>query len=120
MAGELGVTLARRLVELGSLRETDTDFLLTEQGAATLDAIGVDIERARRQRRTFARRCLDWSEHSPHLAGALGAALATRMLELTWVRRYPEGRALIVTPTGREALANAFSLSLPAFDDGDN
>ena len=37
-------------------------------------ALGVDLELAQRQRRAFARQCLDWSERKVHLAGALGAA----------------------------------------------
>jgi hypothetical protein len=30
---------------------------------------------------------MDWSEQRHHLAGALGAALTTRLLDLGWIRR---------------------------------
>jgi hypothetical protein len=39
--------------------------------------IGVDSQYCRRARRHFARPCLDWSERRPHLAGALGAGIAS-------------------------------------------
>ena len=52
-------------------------------------------------RRPLTRRCVDWTERRPHLAGALGAAVATRALELGWVARVPADRAL--TDGGRRA-----------------
>src|SRR6266705_1162924 len=49
-------------------------------------------------RRVFARPCLDWSERRRHLAGALGAALASTLLERRWVERRDGNRSLEVTP----------------------
>jgi hypothetical protein len=43
----------------------------------------------------LARRCIDWTDRRPHLAGALPAALTTRFLELGWLRHGP-GRSLRV------------------------
>lgn len=45
--------------------------------------------------------CLDWSHGTVHLAGVLGAALFTALLDNGWVRRRPGGRALQITEPGR-------------------
>ena len=55
-------------------------FELTDDGEAFLEDLGVDVAGARARKRVFARACLDWSERRPHLAGALGAALADAAL----------------------------------------
>lgn len=74
--------------------------------------LGVDCNAVRAGRRSFARACLDWSERRPHLAGALGAALATRLFELGWIERIAGTRALAVTPAGRRALRRLLDLQL--------
>ncbi len=51
-------------------------------------------------RRRFAYGCMDWSERRPHLAGALGAALAERCLALGWLARQKHSRALTLTDAG--------------------
>ncbi|MGH7400559.1 MAG: hypothetical protein ACRELW_23805, partial [Candidatus Rokuibacteriota bacterium] len=80
------------------------DFVLTGAGERFLRRLGVAIDETRGQRRVFARRCLDWSERRPHLAGALGAAVARRALDLRWVRAVPDERTLVLTDKGRGAL----------------
>jgi hypothetical protein len=63
-------------------------------------------------RRTYARPCLDWSERRPHLAGALGAAVADTLLEREWVTRVPKTRALRVTEAGRDGLRDALGVEV--------
>jgi len=86
---------------------------LTEAGAACLSGFGVDVAALRRQRRRFAAACLDWTQRRPHLNGALGAAVTTRLLELGWLERGRRRRAILVTPAGREGLAATFGWCLP-------
>ena len=43
----------------------------------------------RHGRRTFCRPCIDWSERRPHLAGALGAALAEPLFRARLDRAHP-------------------------------
>jgi DNA-binding transcriptional ArsR family regulator len=114
VAGALGVGLARALVGAGALVEDDANFRLTPHGEAQLTSFGIDVEEARRKRRYFARTCLDWSERQPHLAGALGAALADRLFALGWIEREPEGRALHITAAGVTGLRKGFGLDLQA------
>jgi DNA-binding transcriptional ArsR family regulator len=104
LAGRLGVGVTDALVARDVLRPRDGSFELSEAGAVFLTEIGVDVDGARARKRVFARSCLDWSERRPHLAGALGAALADAALGQGWVRRRPNDRALDVTPAGAKAL----------------
>src|SRR5579884_2698596 len=55
----------------------------------------------------FAIPCLDWSERRYHLAGALGAALMERLLQLRWIERFATGRAVRLTESGQEGITRA-------------
>ena len=105
LAGRLGVGLTDALVANGALVRGDSAFTLTATGERLLDGLGVDVAAARAQRRSFARSCLDWSERRPHLAGSLGAAVATTLLDRRWLVRRPADRGLTVTAEGRAGLA---------------
>ena len=76
LAGELGVAVTDALVERGVLEQADASFRVTASGASWLDKLGIDIAALEQQQRSFARACLDWTERRPHVAGAVGAALA--------------------------------------------
>lgn len=112
LAGELGVGLTEALERQGALETTDCGYALTRSGTRRLSDLGVDLTSARLGRRAFTRQCLDWTVRRPHLAGALGAALAARFFELEWVSRRPGSRALMVTPTGASELRARFGLVL--------
>jgi hypothetical protein len=64
-------------------------------------ALGVDLGELQAQRRPEVRGCLDWSERELHVAGALGAALATRFFELGWIRRRDGNRSVEVVDERR-------------------
>jgi DNA-binding transcriptional ArsR family regulator len=113
LAGRLGVAVTEALVDRGALVPRDACYDVTRAGEEQLRRLGVDVAAARARRRSFARACLDWSERRPHLAGALGAALAEALLARDWLRRRPNDRGLIVTPTGREGLATALGVETP-------
>jgi hypothetical protein len=69
------------------------------------------VEAARALRR--ARRHLPrLSERRDHLGGALGAALAERLVDLGWIARKRNSRAVSVTEAGRRKLAEEFRLEL--------
>jgi DNA-binding transcriptional ArsR family regulator len=46
------------------------------------------------------RGCLDWTEGAPHLAGRLGSAILSALLEQKWLLRRPKDRALKFTDAG--------------------
>jgi DNA-binding transcriptional ArsR family regulator len=105
IAGRLGVGLTEALVVRGALFVGDNAYDVTGPGERQLAELGVDVDAARERRRSFARACLDWSERRPHLAGALGAALADALLARAWVLRRPADRGLQITAVGGHELA---------------
>ncbi|MGY2052678.1 ArsR/SmtB family transcription factor [Methylobacterium sp. JK268] len=112
LAGRLGVAIADALVAREVIVLGDEAGEVTESGRAWLAAFGVAPEPAGRVRRLFCRPCLDWSERRPHLAGVLGAALCRRCLDLGWIRRARDSRAVTVTPEGRRGFSAAFGLPM--------
>jgi len=93
---------------------TDDGGVVTRAGAKQLSDFGIKLEAVEQGRRTFCRPCLDWSERRPHLAGALGAALADRCFELGWIARLRDSRALRISAKGERGFAEVFGISLTA------
>ena len=56
--------------------------------------------------------CLDWSERRWHIAGAVGAALCKRCIDLHWIERGENTRALTITAKGRRGFAESLGVSL--------
>ncbi len=79
-------------------------------GVALADALVALLEVVPRQAEVAARRCIDWTERRPHVAGPVGTGLATLALDRGWVRRRRGTRALAVTPLGRTHLHKVFNL----------
>jgi hypothetical protein len=71
-----------------------------------MDALHIDIATLAQRRRSVARRCLDWKERKPHVAGALGAAILETFLAKRWVAKTPDSRALRITSRGAAGLAS--------------
>jgi DNA-binding transcriptional ArsR family regulator len=112
LAGRLGVTLTDALERQRIIDPHQSGWDLTPRGERELEQLGLDVGALRAERRAFVRPCLDWTERRPHLAGALGAALASRFFDLAWIRRLPGSRALRLTPQGEAELLERFALHL--------
>jgi DNA-binding transcriptional ArsR family regulator len=112
LAGRAGVDLLGALVDGGHLDaagggypEAGPDaYLVSAHGEVTLKELGVDLDALRRGRRRFAPACLDWTERTPHLGGALGAGITVALIERGWFARGPMRRVIKVTDQGREGL----------------
>jgi DNA-binding transcriptional ArsR family regulator len=101
MAGRIAVTLTERLEEERILAAAGQgDYRVTGRGCEWFAELGIVIADLRSNRRAFARRCLDWTERRPHLAGAVGSALLNHFLQDGWVARIGESRVLRVTHKG--------------------
>jgi DNA-binding transcriptional ArsR family regulator len=111
LAGRLGVCLTRALLDRGAIRLAGAEFNVTPVGERLLHELGVDLPQVRARRRAFAAACLDWSEREPHIAGALGAALLTRLFDFGWIKRMPASRAVEVTFAGRRGLHQMFGIA---------
>ena len=101
LAGGLGVALADALRRRQIIARRNGSLVLGRSARTGLRALGIELEALRQGRRPVLRACLDWSERRPHVAGALGAALAGRFLELGWIERRAANRSVAVTPAGR-------------------
>jgi hypothetical protein len=124
LAGVLGVSITKALIEqealvagdgVGAMMpgtrgrasiRSDQQWQLGQNASAIFGALGVDladVERLR-TRRPLLRACLDWTEQEPHVAGSLGAALASSLFAQGWITRQPTGRAIELTASGRRML----------------
>ena len=108
LAGELGIGITEALVRQGILRKEADAFAVTKRGGDWFAELGIDLDAARALRRKFAASCLDWTERRDHLGGALGAALAERLVDLGWITRKRNSRAVTVTDAGRRKLGEQF------------
>jgi DNA-binding transcriptional ArsR family regulator len=114
IAGRLGVGLADALTDRKLVVLTDDGGMVTRAGERFLGHLGVSLDAAKDGRRTFCRPCLDWSERRPHLAGALGAALAGVCFDRGWIERIRDSRALKISAKGERGFMDAFGISLKA------
>ncbi len=111
LAGQLAVGIADALAAQSRVVLTADGGEVTEAGREFLREFGADAASAPGSKRVFCRPCLDWSERRPHIAGRLGAALCARCLDLGWIVRQRDTRAVAITPAGREGFARSFGVS---------
>ncbi len=90
LAGPLGVAVFEWLVARGAIVPGDDGVVSVERPEVLQAAFGVGPVEPGRQRLAFE--CLDATEHAPHLAGALGDALAAALFERGWIERVGDGR----------------------------
>jgi DNA-binding transcriptional ArsR family regulator len=108
LAGRLGVAIFESMYRDGLIDADGDGYSLTHGGHAKLERLGIEVPGS------ALRHCIDWTEQRPHLSGAVGRALATRLFELEWLERLERTRAVRVTPGGRRGLALAFGESVLA------
>ena len=84
---------------------------LSAEGERLIAEFGIDARAVRSQKRAPCRVCMDWSERRHHLAGAVGAALLARVIELGWAVRDKSSRAIYFRPNGERAFRSYFHLN---------
>ncbi len=104
LAGETGVRAYEGLLRRGALAARPDGLAVTPLGQRYFRKLDIDTNALSRQKRALCLSCLDWSERRHHLAGALGAALLARAVELGWVRRARDSRVVAITAAGEAAL----------------
>ena len=112
LAGQVGVAIADALVTNGHIILAEEGGEVTDAGARFLAGFCADLTSKSRSRRLFCQPCLDWSERRLHVAGLVGAEICRRCLELGWLRRVRDSRALRLTPDGKSGLRDHFGLDL--------
>jgi DNA-binding transcriptional ArsR family regulator len=84
-------------------------FRLTETGATKLAGLGIRLKAGH-----VARGCLDWTEQRHHIAGPIGRALMTRLLDLRWLELDSRSRAVRLTEDGLSGLHEQLCVEVPA------
>lgn len=112
LAGELGVGITDRLIARNVLAPDGRDYHVLSEQPELLTRIGLNVAEIRKKKRCFSRQCIDWSERRPHLAGALGAALASRFIDLRWIARSRDDRSVRITDNGKQAFNDWIDLSI--------
>ena len=104
LGGSLAVTITRRLTGDGVISPLAVGQPGTVHGLdhPLLAALGVTSLPTGSG--PAVRGCLDWTERSPHLAGRLGSAVMSAMIERKWLARRLQDRALTVTALGEQYL----------------
>jgi DNA-binding transcriptional ArsR family regulator len=104
LAGVTGVAVTEALAAREAIGERDGAWVLGPAGARVFAEAGIDVDGVPRRTRPLLRPCMDWTERRHHLAGGLGAAVATELTRRDWVRRQEGSRIVAVTPAGYEGL----------------
>jgi DNA-binding transcriptional ArsR family regulator len=116
LAGRLGVAIADTMVNAGYLTLSDDGGELTDAGRRFLIGFGVDLVAEPRSRRVYCRPCLDWSERRHHVAGHIGREILRRCLELGWLARSRDHRAVPLPAAGHAGLRATFGIELAAVE----
>jgi len=117
LAGAMAVSLAESLQQrryMVARIDVDREFDVTATGEKFFWQWRIDVNELRSAKRAFARRCLDWTERRDHVAGALGAAICQRFLELRWIVRDRNSRVVRVTASGRRQLEELMPVPVAA------
>jgi len=114
LAGVLAISLRNELLSRGALRHRRDAFIVTPTGKHLLRTLDIDAESLSRLRRSFAHNCLDWTERHHHMGGAVGAALLFRFIEMKWLARMPNTRAIRLTHAGERGFENVFGIRCAA------
>ena len=108
MAGRLGVALADALQVQGLVEASEGGFVVTAPGARQLGGLGIPVRSGE-----VARACVDWTEQRGHIAGTVGRALLTGVLDRGWLVHDEKTRALRLTSAGRDGLSAELGVVFP-------
>lgn len=112
LAGRVSVNLTNTMQEAGYIERNNKKFIVTAKGELFFRDLGVDLVGLSKKRRSFSHACLDWSERTHHLGGALGNGLFERYIELGWIETKANSREIVITPRGKFGFKDLFGLEI--------
>lgn len=118
LAGKLSVELVTSLLDKNVIVLCGNDYEVTDFGKNWFVELGIEIDALRIKKRSFAHKCMDWTERKHHIAGALGAGILEHFLKKDWIRRKQNTREIVLTALGEMKLFN--ELKLTAFNQEDS
>jgi DNA-binding transcriptional ArsR family regulator len=108
LAGEMGVWIYDALEVQHAFGITPSGLGLNDRGWDVLANVDINRTQVSHMRRPACRACLDWSERRNHLAGAVGALLLKRLIDLRWAKTLRGSRIVQFSVEGERALRAAF------------
>jgi DNA-binding transcriptional ArsR family regulator len=113
LAGKVAVEVTAALVKRGILAESaPRNFVVSKQGRAWFEQVGMKFTEAEMRHARFARQCLDWTERRPHIGGDLGRAMLERFRELKWIAPVRDSRAVRVTLEGERQFGSLLGVKV--------
>ena len=111
LAGKLAVQIVSFLEYHRYLLPSEPlQYKVSTRGRTWFQEFGIALHDSQLKHPRFARRCLDWTERRPHIAGNLGCAMLARLRELKWVAPVRGSRALRLTFEGRQGCEKLLGL----------
>jgi DNA-binding transcriptional ArsR family regulator len=110
LAGKVGVAITDKLLSTKIIEVKNNDFVVSKRGVKWFDELNISIAELQQGKRVLTRRCLDWSERRPHMAGSLGAAFADRLFDMKWLQRSKGSRIVSVTSLGQKKIYDLLEL----------
>lgn len=114
VAGQLGCGIAARVIDRGHVKLGQKGARLSKDGERWLESFGIETATLKNNNRRLVSICPDWVENTPHLGGAVGAALMRSFVTRDWIRRDRVEGTVRITPKGSHAFRKEFDLDLRA------
>ena len=113
LAGKVSVEINQALLTRGFIQpNAGRSYRLMDEGREWCRRVGMHLPGSARQQENSGRACLDWTERRPHLGGALGVALFSRLKELGWVVANPANRSVRITHAGVRELSQQLGINI--------
>ena len=110
LGGVLAIAVRNELLCQGAIRHRKNEFTVTPAGKQILKSLAIEVEPLHALRRSFAHKCLDWTERHHHIGGAVGAALLSRFMDWKWLARMRDTRAVRLTHAGERGFEQFFNI----------
>lgn len=101
LAGQMATRLYDHMIGRDYLKLSVDGLALTVAGESFARSLGIDLGELSGKRGRLCRECLDWSERRSHLAGSLGRAILTQIIDRGWAERDTNSRAILFSVKGR-------------------
>ena len=110
LGGELAAQLYERMLVAGWIERQEHRTEVTLKGAQQLACLGIFTQALAIP---LVCDCFDWSQHYPHLGGALGAGLLQLFLQSNWIGVVSDSRALVVHDAGQVEISRLAAIEQP-------
>ncbi|WP_024621820.1 ArsR/SmtB family transcription factor [Metaclostridioides mangenotii] len=110
LAGKIGVQITDWLLDKNYILKTLSGWCLSIEGENFFESNGVNIDLLKKEKRSYCRMCLDWSERKHHVAGSIGKALMDMFFKNQWIERTGNSRAVKLTDKGKKQLSEKWKI----------